>query len=277
MNRQSSKLNFELLFMTEVLKLSSLHYGYWDDRARLGALDLDELRRAQTLFTERLLEKIPPNISTILDVGAGIGDNARALSARGYRVTAISPDENHPHYFDAMNDPQVTFHQSRFETFVSTERFDLLLFCESNNQFDARVGLEQCRRLVKPGGHLLVSGMFKAKGSSFAPGFRLEDLEYLKLAREHGFVLREATDITENVLPTVAMVQTALETYVRPLWDLSVSFLATRAAWKHRVVKWFFANQTGYLRRRLKSYERRMNIDNFRARVRYLTLLLQQT
>jgi len=275
MNRRSSKLSFELLFMTEVLKLSSLHYGYWDDRARSAVPDLNELRRAQTLFTERLLEKIPLNVSTILDVGAGIGDNARALSARGYRVTAISPDENHSRYFDAMNDPHVTFHQSRFETFESIERFDLLLFCESNNQFDARASLEQCRRFVKPGGYLLVSGMFKAKGGAFPPAFRLEDLAYLKLAREHGFVLREATDITENVLPTVTMVQNALETYVRPLWDLSFSFLATRAAWKHRVVKWFFAKQTEYLRRRIESYQRRMNIDRFRARVRYLTLLLQ--
>ena len=88
--------DFELYFVAEVLKLSSLHYGYWEVGEASGRIDLDEVRRAQSLFTDKLLSFIPGSVNTILDVGAGMGDNARALAAAGYRVTAISPSPHLP-------------------------------------------------------------------------------------------------------------------------------------------------------------------------------------
>ena len=97
-HKLTTELNFELYFVTEVLKLRSLHYGYWDEERSNGRLDLDEIQRAQSRFTERLISFVPPETKTILDVGAGIGDNARALSRSGHRVTAISPDRNHERY-----------------------------------------------------------------------------------------------------------------------------------------------------------------------------------
>ena len=106
--------NFELLFVTEVLKLSSLHYGYWEEGQASGEIDLDEVRRAQSLFTDKLLSFIPEHVNTVLDVGAGVDDNARALAAVGYRVTAISPDRNQVRYFDETRDPSVAFHCSKF-------------------------------------------------------------------------------------------------------------------------------------------------------------------
>jgi len=83
------ELNLELFFCTEVLKLKSLQYGYWEQEEKL---DLESIRRAQQHYTETLLEMIPEDVHNILDIGCGIGDNARALAAKGYHVTAISPD-----------------------------------------------------------------------------------------------------------------------------------------------------------------------------------------
>ena len=139
-------LNFELYFVTEVLHLRSLHYGYWDGgRARTG-VDLEEMAEAQARFTERLVDFVPPDVKTVLDVGAGIGDNAHALARLGHRVKAISPDGNHQSYFDEIGDPNVSFERSTFEAFESEDRFDLVLFSESHRYFDRRFGLERARQ-----------------------------------------------------------------------------------------------------------------------------------
>ena len=57
-------LNLELFFVTEILKLRSLHYGYWEETPE--RIDLDSVRQAQADFTERLLSHIPPGVQKIL-------------------------------------------------------------------------------------------------------------------------------------------------------------------------------------------------------------------
>ena len=80
-------LDLELFFCTEILKLTSLHYGYWEESERLTEdgkkLTLDCLRGAQQKYTDMLIEAIPEDVKSILDVGCGIGDVSRALSKIG--------------------------------------------------------------------------------------------------------------------------------------------------------------------------------------------------
>ena len=97
-------LDLELFFCTEILKLHSLHYGYWEkgEKPTEGGkkLTLEWLRDAQQKYTDILVEAIPKSVKSILDVGCGIGDVSRALSKLEYDVTAISPDRNHVKYFE---------------------------------------------------------------------------------------------------------------------------------------------------------------------------------
>ncbi len=271
-------LNFELFFVTEVLKLSSLHYGYWEEGQASGEIDLAEVRRAQSRFTDELLSFVPENVNTILDVGSGVGDNAHALAAAGYRVTAISPDQNHIRYFDETRDPNITFHNSKFEDFTSDEEFDLLFFHESSNYFDRDVGMQQCRRLVRPGGYLLVSGMFRhANGEAFPDDFDLSDLAYVKLAREYGFVPDQIVDVTPNVLPTMVMAHRAMQEYVEPVIEFAGDYLQARIPWKVRVFKFLVSKQIKAFQRKLRRYRRKTDPDRYRERVRYVTMLLKDT
>src|SRR5258708_7199968 len=122
------------------------------------------IRQAQARYTKLLVNTVPPGVHAILDVGCGVGCNARALTEKGYKVTSISPDGNHGKFFQNAPEP-LRFCQSKYENFSSDERFDLVLMSESQNYFDADTGLSQTRRLLTPGGYLLICGMFRKKNT----------------------------------------------------------------------------------------------------------------
>ena len=162
-------LDLELFFCTEILKLNSLHYGYWEESEKLKEegtkLTLNCLRDAQKKYTDGLIAAIPKNVKSILDVGCGIGDVSRALSKLEYDVTAISPDSNHAKYFE--NPPlKLTFLQTKFEDLDIDNKFDLILMSESQNYFPTEIGFRQCATLLSPKGYLLVSGMFRKDSGS---------------------------------------------------------------------------------------------------------------
>lgn len=272
----TTELNFELYFVTEVLKLRSLHYGYWDEKRLNDRLDLDDIHRAQSRFTERLLSFVPPQTKTILDVGAGIGDNARALSRSGHRITAISPDRNHARYFDGFDDPNISFQRSTFESFESAEQFDLVLFSESHRYFDRQVGLQRAHHLTRPGGHLLVSGMFRlADKKSFPMDFELADLPYVQMAVECGFAPVKISDITSNIIPTIEIIDRAVTDILEPTMRFAEAYVMARSPWKARLFRLLISKEDKEFARALKKLRRKTNPDRFRERFRYATILFE--
>jgi len=274
----TTELNFELYFVTEVLRLRSLHYGYWDEPRSEDGVNLGEMKRAQARFTERLLSFVPPSVKTVLDVGAGIGDNASALSQSGHQVTAISPDRNHERYFEERDDPNVSFIRSTFEAFETDDRFDLVLFSESHRYFDRRFGLDRARQLLRPGGHLLVSGMFLTEDKKpFPTGFEVTGLPYLATAAEFGFTPVEIQDITPNIFPTVEMIDRALSEVVEPTLRFAEAYAAARSPWKMKLFRLFLSREDKELTRVLKKLKRKTNPERFQERFRYATLLFESS
>lgn len=69
-------INYELLFATDVLGLKFLHYGYWD----FGEVaTLEKCETAQQRYTDTLIKLLPDGVKHILDIGCGVGDNAKTL------------------------------------------------------------------------------------------------------------------------------------------------------------------------------------------------------
>jgi MPBQ/MSBQ methyltransferase len=274
---QFGDFDLELFFATEVLKLRSLHYGYFDANAA-RPITLDALRAAQARYTERLLSYLPPGTQTILDVGAGIGDNARALAERGYRVTSISPDKNHQRYFEAMNHPNITFHRSKYEDLNLDQRFDLVFFSESLNYFSREAGLRQNQRYVRPGGAILLAAMFRnGDWREYSADFQLKDLPFVGQARDFGFELEAEEDITEATAPTMEMVHQWFTEYLYPFMHMGTLYLQSSAPWKSWLLRFLFRKQLGELQRILAYYEKRTHPDTFRNSYRYAILRLRDT
>ena len=258
--------DLELFVATEILRLKSLHYGYWDTPPSKDKLNLKSIRLAQARYTDHLLSFIPEEVQDVLDVGAGIGDNARALARKGYHVTAISPDKNHPRYFEGLQE-KITFCQTTFEEFDSKEQFDLIFMSESLNYFDRNVGLQQCRRYLRAQGHLLVAAMFHdLSEQGYAPSWSFADLDYVTQAQEHGLLLIAAEDITANVVPTMEYAYRKLEKYVNPTFSMLHKAGAAKV----------FPETFKRIDKVRRYYDRRVNPHYFNTYIRYVVLLFKR-
>ena len=63
--------------------LEHLHYGYFE---KGSPVTLEGLNKAQHTYVEKLIEMIPKEVKTILDVGCGTGGVAKQLSRRHWKI-----------------------------------------------------------------------------------------------------------------------------------------------------------------------------------------------
>ena len=270
-------LDLELFFCTEILKLTSLHYGYWEEseKPKEGTkLTLECLRDGQQKYTDMLIEAIPKNVKSILDVGCGIGDVSRALSKLEYDVTAISPDSNHAKYFENQLS-KLTFLQTKFEDLDIDSKFDLILMSESQNYFPTEIGFRQCSTLLLPKGYLLVSGMFRKDSDSEITEVPNTIENYAKTAKKHGLLLIENVDITQNILPTIDFIYESMERYVEPSVTMINQFVSSIAPLKSWFIKFFFRRQINKTIQIYNYYRKRTNPLFFEKNIVYARLLFQ--
>ena len=268
----SKGMNLELLFATNVLKLKSLHYGYWDQEQKT---DLDDIRNAQIRYTKTLADMIPAGVEKILDVGCCIGDNALVLANRGYQVTAISPDANHSKFFDGYDNKNIIFVRSKLEDFETEDRFDLMLFSESQTYFDPEISFIKAQRLLNPKGYILFSDMF-ALGSDGESRVDFTEEEYLSTAQRYGFSIVSNTDITEKVLPTIKYTHTIYSSYVDPSINLLVDYIRSRSPIKFKLISLLFGNQLKELSKAKNHFDKRLNPDYFSKEIAYKRLLMRK-
>jgi len=269
--------NLELLFVTDVMGLKSLHYGYWD---QIHEITLGNVKKAQERYTETLVDMIPSSVKDVLDVGCGIGDNAEAIAKNGCKVTAISPDANHKKYFDEFQDPNITYVRTTLENFQpenfqTDQKFDLMLFSESQTYFDPEISFKKSQTLLNSNGYILLSDMFtKRKDSHSRIDFTEED--YLAHAQKYGFKVIESVDITKHILPTIALVDSLYSAYLNPVIKVANDYLRNTAPIKYFIVKLFFKPQINNLKKIKEHFDRRFDPGFFENEVTYKRLLLQK-
>lgn len=184
-------------------------------------------------------------------------------------MTAISPDRNHGRYFP--NDhPRLKYVRSRFEGLDLEREFDLVLMAESQNYFDAEEGFRQCRRYVRPGGHLLVSGIFRREGVPLREPFEYltETAEdFTRKAAGFGLELKTSREITANVLPTLELCRDFWRRCAGPIGQLA-------DLWRDR--RPLVARAVGRALRpelqELKKLKERFDPEVFASNCRYVTL-----
>ena len=221
-----------------------------------------------------LIEAIPKNVKSILDVGCGIGDVSRALSKLEYDVTAISPDINHPKYFE-NHISKLTFMQTKFENLDINNKFDLILMSESQNYFPTERGFRQCTSFLSPKGYLLVAGMFrKDKNSEIKEVTNIIE-DYIKTAEKYGLLLIENLDITQNTLPTIDFIYESIQNYVEPGAKMLNQFISSTSPLKSWFIKLIFRRQINKANQLYNYYKKKTNPLFFKKNIVYARLLFQ--
>ena len=183
--------------------VSSLHYGFFENAD-------DTIATAQERSTELLLSRLPAPPAALLEVGIGLGTTLQRLTAMGYDVEGITPDEKQI----AMVPAGLRVHHAAFENFATDRRYDAIVFQESSQYIDSQRLFARASEL---GDRVIVLDEFSLRPLD-PPGLHPLD-RFLTSAAAHGFTLVEEIDLSAKAAPTVAWFTARLPRYRTRLID----------------------------------------------------------
>ena len=215
-----------------------LHYGFWQDDLEVCIQNLPE---AQKRYSDFLISHIPEGVKRILDVGCGAGGVATELLARGYSVEGVSPS---PLLSDAAKKQAgdaFRIHQGRFEDvrFDEDDKFDLVMFSKSFQYITLDRVLEDAKKRLKPGGHVLICDFFKtnAPGKSVIGGGH--PIEKFRAALEHsGLEVLVDKDITRETAPNLDIVNQMGQELLLPTFNLVGYAFSSNHPWLAKLIRW---------------------------------------
>jgi MPBQ/MSBQ methyltransferase len=197
--KDATASDFILRFCTDVLHLESLHFGMWQAHHEPS---LAGLREAQKDYSSFLIARIPAGVRSILDSGCGTGELSERLIDADYAVTAIAPDTYLSKIVREKMRGRGTFVSTKFEEFVTSERFDLIVMSESCQYLSRHLAFPKARELLADGGHLLVSDYFRKLPTNYYGTVWVES-RFRENAAANGFDVVSCDDITQAALPTL--------------------------------------------------------------------------
>jgi ubiquinone/menaquinone biosynthesis C-methylase UbiE len=236
----------------------NVHYGYWADPGRADGT-LGDYARAAEEMTRVMLDAAQLECGMrVLDVGCGLGGTLAAIGARLEATHLVGLNIDPRQLARAQASIQVR--PGNRLGFVggdavalpfADEQFDALLAVECAFHFPSRARfLAEAARVLHPGGRLTVSdfvlsapmaaGWRMAAGAldlALAPMLGHYDMSYTlatyqRAARDAGFVLAEARDITAGMLPSIPMWR-RLMSHLMPDYP-GLGALFAIFAWLHR-------------------------------------------
>lgn len=256
----------------------NLHYGLWDD------LDVtaENLGQAQVAYTDKLFSYLPDGPLSILDIGGGAGETARKLIALGHKVEIVVPSRILAERC-RTNAPAAVVHETPFEAYETTTRFDLCLFSESFQYIPMELALGKARDLLVPDGHILIADCFRSR--EFAPDRSIRTVGGgHQVARFHdslpdmGLALRKSEDITDAVAPSIDLERGLLRVFGQAVTRIDDELRAKRPVARRLLALVLKAvlgrRKINRLTARLDGHERTSEV--FRESNRYLIALLSK-
>lgn len=247
------------------LKLNHLHYGYWP---RELEVDITNLHIAQEKYTEFLLSHIDENVSTILDVGCGNGQNAKRLIDEGYKVDCVSPSPTLYRQTKELLGPESTIYHTYYEDLVTDKKYDLILFSESFQYLKIEKAVNKTHSLLNDNGYMMICDIFKKDVEGKCPmpgGHRLS--AFLDVVSEYPFELVKEIDITEETALNIDIENKLFMEVGLPSWEMLNQLMYSRHPlmakflnWKFKKKiaklhkKYFNGNRTGEMFKKYKSY-----------------------
>ena len=224
-----------------LLQTDDLHYGLWPAGLEVS---LQNWAQAQANHSDLILDAIPAGVKTILDVGCGAGSFTEKLVKHGYQVDAVSPSPLLAHEARKRLGDACHIFETKFEHIETDSRYDLILFSESFQYVGIGKSLPRVVKLLNPGGRLLICDFFKkdVEGDGvLGGGHKLS--KFFDRMSEQPFDQVLDRDITNEIAPTMDLVNDFLLQVALPSRDLIFTFLAGRYPHLFRFINWKYAKK----------------------------------
>lgn len=261
-----------LRFMNFFLKTDYLHYGLWHNGLEV---DIANLKAAQQAYSKFLAELIPSSTESILDVGCGSGRSAYELLEAGYRVDCISPSQKLTEFAEHLLGPRARLFKGRFEDVAIPDKYDLVLFSESFQYIKIEDAISRAVDHLNPNGHILVSDFFRRDDvpgrSPIGGGHSVR--RFREVLTEHSMEVVLEKDITEQVAPTIDLVNAVTMEVVHPLYSDLGALLKDRFPGISKIARWKYKKKLKKIE--TKHFQGERSGANFSKYKQYLTLLLK--
>ena len=225
------------------LKLQHLHYGYWTGDIEVDAANL---HLAQDEYVKFIISHVPDGVKTILDVGCGTGEIAETLLDMGYQVDGVSPCPFLKKRASELLGDRSHIFECFYEDLATSNRYDMVLFCESFQYIDMEQALSKTNEFLKSGGYLFICDVFRKdiKGKMvMSGGHKLS--KFYELIEKFPFKLIKNVDITEETAPNMDLFGDALENVVQPVVDAGVRFFESRYPIALKFLSWKYRKKIG--------------------------------
>jgi SAM-dependent methyltransferase len=214
--KEQRPADFILRFCTDIIGLQSLHFGLWSDEF---PRTIEGLKQAQEAYSLLLLDRIPAGAQTILDAGCGTGELTQKLVAKGYTVTALTPDPYLAAIVTKRLGNTANFALSKFEEYDTPTKFDVIVMSESCQYMSHHLTFPKARELLNPGGHMVISDYFRKNETAYYETV-WTDKEFTFRTKQNDFEVVSVDDITDRTLPTLEVGNATYSKTILPTIEL---------------------------------------------------------
>lgn len=254
------------------LDSEDLHFGYWPNNETPSVKNFSW---AQNNHSDLILNNIPKNTKTILDVGCGSGNLALKLLNAGYDVDGVIPSKYLAKAVkEKLNGTGEVF-ISKFENVKLKKKYDLIIFSESFQYVNMELALKKINDSLAAGGYLLICDFFKLninEKSLMGGGHRWTSFQHIIKLSE--LIKTNEIDITHETAPTIDFLNNFCQEVLRPMGEMTSQFLLSNYPLITKIIKWKYKNKINKIKKRYLSGD--VNGESFKKFKTYKLLVYKK-
>jgi SAM-dependent methyltransferase len=230
---------------------------------------LENLKRAQIRYEDYLIENIPKNVETILDVGCGTGILTKRLLELGYKAEGLSPDINQKKVFTENID--APFHHMAFQELDVENKYDCLIMSESAQYITMNELFMNSQKALKNNGYLMICDYFvndNPSGKMGKSGHKYSDFK--ERIDNNQFELIIENDITDSAIKTLDLAKFTVNKVFKAV-DIFTERFRNKHPYVTKFALWLFRKKIAKMNKQIEL----LDSSEFKKNKSYRFILLK--
>lgn len=268
---EKSSYDLELYLYSKILKNDMLHYGYFEDvNIEPESISIKQIEEAQIKYAENIIDQIKNHDDSILDVGCGMGGLSALMIQKGLKPEALTPNRNQKSHIDSKYKGLIC-HQCKFEDFNSDKKFGTIINSESLQYISLEKAFSNVEKYLLPDGRWIIVDFFRIHAQGISRSSHLLP-EFLEQTKQNGWKIVYENDITQNVLPTMKVVDMYANRFLLPVMHYAFEKIRYKKPWIYYLIQDLKDSINNKINKELAS----VNPEKFASEKRYILFVLER-